>query len=139
MLGGPGRMRAEFIELPAFTRAVEESGLSDEWLATLQEDLLLGRGALYRPRKLAGFHKKRVPNPTRGKGKRSGFRVYYMPYADLGVVVLALLTDKDVESNISTEEQKRLQALATELRKEVEAYVRRETRKRTGRRGRGGR
>ena len=132
-------MKAEFIELPAFTRAVEESGLSDRWLAVLQEDLLLGRGALYRPRQLAGFHKKRVPNPARGKGKRGGFRVYYMPYDDLGVIVLALLTDKDVESNISTEEQKQLRALAAELREEVETYVRGRSRERTRRGGQRGR
>jgi hypothetical protein len=73
--------------------------------------------------KLPGFCKKRAPNPTRGKGKRGGFRVYFVRYEDLGVCVLALLTDKDVEANISSEQQKALRALGNELRKEVERYV----------------
>jgi hypothetical protein len=112
----------EFIELPAFTRRLREYELTDDWLADLQSDLIEGRGRLYRPRQLAGFHKKRVPHPGRGKGKRGGLRVYYMPYEDLGIVVLALLTDKDIEANISTQEQERLRATAATLRTEVENY-----------------
>jgi len=91
---------------------------------------MLARGVVNRPRKLGGFHKTRVENPTRGKGKRGGFRVYYMPYDDLGVVVLALLSDKVVKSNISADEQKQLRLLAGRLRKEIEDYVQSAERKR---------
>ncbi len=121
-------MVAEFIELPAFTRRMQEYGLTDDWLADLQSDLIDGRGRVYRPRQLAGFCKQRVPHPGRRKGKRGGLRVYYMPYADLGILVLALLTDKDVEANISMDEQRQLRAQAAFLRREVEAYVRKKRR-----------
>ena len=129
-------MKAEFIELPAFTRAVETNDLPDEWLATVQEDLLLERGFVCRPRQLAGFFKKRVANPMRGKGKSGGFRLYYARYDDLSVIVLALLTDKDVEANISPDEQRCLRAVATDLRKEVEAYVNKKAQERASRRDR---
>jgi len=74
---------------------------------------------------MGGFHKIRAPNPGRGKGKSGGYRVYYMPYPDLAVIVLAFISDKDVEANITPAMQADLRRLVPELRREVERYVRR--------------
>ena len=84
------------------------------------------------------MEKIRAPNPLRGKGKSGGFRVYFIRYEDLGVIVLALLSDKDVEANISREDQKELRALAHTLREEVQKHVQAKERKRAGASGEGG-
>jgi len=114
---------AEFIELEPFTQKMESSSLDDEWLHELQIDLLAGRRRVYRPRALAGLQKVRAENPGRSKGKRGGFRVYFIRHEDLGVIVLAWITDKDVEGNISPKNQRELRALMRELRTEIERYV----------------
>ncbi|MBI4583058.1 MAG: hypothetical protein HY717_03410 [Planctomycetes bacterium] len=108
--------------------------LSDEWLAELEEDILLRRGRIDRPRGLGGFEKIRQPNPARGKGRRGGLRVYFLRLQDLGAAVLALISDKDIEENISSEDQKVLRRLAEELKKEL-SYEQESARRRRGRRG----
>ena len=112
-------MRWTLVELPAFTRAMEQLGLPDAWLADLQEELLLGRGQVSRPRSLGGFRKIRAPNPGRGKGKSGGLRVYFIRFDELETAVLAQISEKDVEANISPRDQRALARLASELRKEL--------------------
>ena len=129
-------MEALFIELKAFTRELKRLGLPDEWLCELQVNIFDRRGRIAKPKHLGGFEKIRMPNPSRGKGTRGGFRVYFISYADLRVVVLALISDKDVEDNISDEEKKQLRSLASGLRKEIARYVQPQRKKRTRRRTR---
>lgn len=116
-------VEALFVELKAFTRELTRHGLSDEWLCELQVNILQKRGRIAKPKKLGGVQKIRMPNPGRGKGTSGGFRVYFVHYPDLEVVVLALISDKDVEDNISDEEKKRLRSLASDLKKEITRYV----------------
>ena len=127
---------ALFVELKAFTRELTRQRLPDEWLRELQINILDRRGRMAKPKKLGGFEKIRMPNPGRGKGTSGGFRVYFIRYTDLQVVVLALISDKDVEDNISDEEKKQLRSLAVDVRKEIARYVQPEkrTRRRTRRR-----
>jgi len=116
-------LESEFIELEPFTQKMESSSLNDEWLRELEIDLLAGRRKVYRPKALAGLHKVRAQNPGRSKGKRGGFRVYFIRYEDLGVIVLVWISDKDVETNISPKNQKEVRALMRGLRTEIEKYV----------------
>lgn len=122
-------LRLTFLELPAFTQGLEKMGLPDEWLRSLQIDLVLGRGRIDRPPGLGGFKKIRTSNPSRGKGARGGLRVYFLEIEEISTAVLALISDKDVENNIDHATQKTLGRLAEELKKELHNERKKPTRR----------
>ncbi len=70
----------EFIESRPFTRRLHDlaGDRADEVLRAIQEDLQRNpdRGAMVRG--LGGVRKARVANPSRGKGKRGGYRYLYL-------------------------------------------------------------
>ncbi len=59
--------------------------------------------------------------------------MYFLRFQDLGIAALALISDKDIEENISPEDQKALRRLAEELKKEL-SYEQESSRRRRGRR-----
>jgi mRNA-degrading endonuclease RelE of RelBE toxin-antitoxin system len=93
---------------PPFTRKLHQLAgeNADEVLKTIQADLEQrpDRGAMVPG--LAGVRKARVANPSRGKGKRGGYRYLYLHLEKKQHIHLLILLDK-TEQEDATEEQRK--------------------------------
>jgi len=105
-----------FIESLAFTRRLHELAKADavEVLTAIQSDLLDNpeRGRLVPG--LGGIRKARASNPARGKGKRGGFRYFYLYFEADQQIALVYLLDKDERDDLNPDERKLLRRIATE-------------------------
>lgn len=112
-------MERLFIETTAFTNALKVIGLP-ELLAELQMliledpargDTIAGTG---------GLKKMRLADPTRGKGKRGGFRVIYLDLANVSHTHLIYLYGKDEADDLTSDEKKTLKQLVEKIKKQTE-------------------
>jgi hypothetical protein len=107
-----------YIESKAFTRRLHQlAGASAlDVLSAIQADLLKNpiRGDLVQG--LGGIRKARCSNPTRSKGKRSGYRYLFLYLERRGHIHLLYLLDKDEQEDMSADERKVLRALVTEIK-----------------------
>ncbi|HEV8383559.1 MAG TPA: hypothetical protein VGQ11_01715 [Candidatus Acidoferrales bacterium] len=113
-----------FIEHPVFTRRIEKLGGADafEVLMAIQNDLMGSplRGRLVPG--LSGVRKSRVGNPGRGKGKRGGFRYFYLYLEHRGHIHLLLLLDEQEDLTPPEREAvRRMVALIKEERPDAKA------------------
>ena len=116
-------MRREFIELPAFTERIRQGWLSDEELRMLEIAIVRRQGRIDHVPGFPGLWKMRWRNPRRQRGVRGGYRIYFVDYEDLQVVVLILITDKELQADLSDAQRKALRQSLAGLRKDVERYV----------------
>jgi hypothetical protein len=63
-----------------------------------------------------GFRKTRLKSAT--KGKRGGFRLYYLDIAEKGTLFLVVIYAKNVKEDLSQGEKKSLKGLAEKLRED---------------------
>ncbi len=107
-----------FVESPAFTEQVGALW-SDEELAAFQHDLA-AHPALGDPiRGLGGLRKVRWA--AKGKGKRGGARIIYLPLPRAGVVYLFYLYTKGEMTDLSAEQRRRLLKAVAEIKAEFKA------------------
>ncbi|HVH72456.1 MAG TPA: type II toxin-antitoxin system RelE/ParE family toxin [Candidatus Dormibacteraeota bacterium] len=108
----------EFIELPAFTkRLIALAGdHGDEVLLEIENDLLENpeRGPVIQG--TAGVRKARVADPTRGKGKRGGFRYMYYYIERDGQVFLLMIFGKNEQADLTPQQKKSLRQAILSLR-----------------------
>lgn len=108
-------MKRLFIEAKWFTAEVAHSksvGLLENIQALILEDpergdLIQGTG---------GVRKLRTADPSRGKGKRGGYRVLYLDLADREHTHLLLLYDKGSTEDITSDEKKAIKALVDAIK-----------------------
>ena len=107
-----------FIESQAFTRRLHQlAGVSaDQVLRQIQEDLLRNPEKGDVAQGLGGIRKARTSNPTRGKGKRSGYRYMYLYLKHRDHVHLLFLLDKDEQEDLTAEQRRNLRLVVTELK-----------------------
>ena len=109
-----------FIESRVFTRRLHElAGTSaQDVLIQIQEDLLLNpeKGSLLQG--LGGMRKARSANPSRGKGKRGGFRYFFLYLQQKQHIHLLMMLDKDEQEDIDTDERKALKGLIDYIKQE---------------------
>jgi hypothetical protein len=105
----------EFIELPGFTAAVEESN-AEESLRDLQLDLIANpmKGDVIQG--TGGFRKVRVRLP--GRGKSGSLRAIYLYFSDRDRVYLAMLYRKNVRDTLSHDQKAALRRIAASLKGE---------------------
>jgi hypothetical protein len=107
-----------FIESRAFSLRLEQlaGDAAAEVLSRMQEDLLANpeRGNMVQG--LGGIRKARVSNPTRGKGKRGGFRYFFLYLERRQHIHLLFLLDKDEEEDLSAPERKLLRSLVEQIK-----------------------
>ena len=100
----------EFIESRPFTRKLHQlaGADADEVLNAIQSDLAQNpdRGAMVRG--LAGVRKARIANPSRGKGKRGGYRYLYLHLESRQHIHLLILLDKNEQEDASEEQRKQI-------------------------------
>lgn len=110
-------MRRAFIETSSFSRRVdrEGSGTLQQIQAGLLKNLESGRVI----QGTGGLRKLRIADPSRGKGKKGGYRVIYLDLPDVERTYLLALYDKDEKDDISQEEKRVLRSLVEKLKKEA--------------------
>jgi hypothetical protein len=108
-----------FIESAAFTRRLRElaGDRSEDVLSAIQDDLLANpeRGSMVQ--ELGGIRKARTGNPRRGKGKRGGFRYWYLFLERRDHVHLLLLLDKGEQEDLDSQERTALRRMVAELKR----------------------
>jgi hypothetical protein len=105
-----------FIESLAFTRRLHELATSEavEVLTAIQSDLLSNPECGRVVPGLGGIRKARASNPGLGKGKRGGFRYFYLYFEADQQIALAYLLDKNESDDLDADGRKFLRALAAE-------------------------
>ena len=106
-----------FVETHVFTRRITSLGLEDAvrdlQLLLLQVpdvgDLDPGTG---------GLRKVRIPDPRRGKGKRSGARVHYLWLPSVSVIYLLSVYSKGESSTLRPTEKRQMRAVVKAIRRE---------------------
>ncbi len=110
-------MSLYFIETVAFTRRIAALGLESE-LKALQEALIADAAAGPTDAGTGGLRKIRVPDPKRGKGKRSGARVHYLHLAAHDVIYLIFAYGKDDQDALTPAQKKQLKIVAEAIKRE---------------------
>ena len=108
-------MKRLFVEEKLFAAELAEAksvGLLENIQALILEDpergdLIQGTG---------GVRKLRAADPSRGKGKRGGYRVLYLDLPDKGHTHLLLLYDKGSADDITGDEKKIIKALVEQIK-----------------------
>lgn len=92
------------------------AGSAGEVLQQIQTDLMAEpeRGVMVKG--LGGLRKARVGNPSRGKGKRGGFRYLYIYLEKRSHVHLLFLLDKDEQEDLDNDQRKHITALVKQLK-----------------------
>ena len=106
------------IESVFFTRRLRElaGDSAGEVLESIQDDLVANprRGTMVQG--LGGIRKARTGNPRRGKGKRGGFRYWYLFLERRDHIHLLLLLDKDEQEDLDPQERTALRRMVAELK-----------------------
>jgi len=94
---------------------------ADDVLGSIRDDLVANplRGAVVQG--LGGIRKARARNPTRGKGKRGGFRYWYVYLERREHIHLLMLLDKDEQEDLDAQERMTLRRMVAELKRSQEA------------------
>jgi hypothetical protein len=108
-----------FIESQAFTHRLHQmAGASaDKVLRRIQEDLLRNPEKGDVAQGLGGIRKARTSNPTRGKGKRGGYRYMHLYLKHRDHIHLLFLLDKDEQEDLTTEQRRNLRLMVAELKR----------------------
>lgn len=110
-------MRRTFVEIGSFQRKIDREGLGT--LRLIQAELLGNPEAGPVIPGTGGLRKARIADPSRGKGKRGGYRVIYLDLPRVEKTYLLALYDKDEKDDISPDEKRILRALVEELKREA--------------------
>jgi hypothetical protein len=108
-----------YIESAAFTRRLRElaGDNAEDVLRAIQDDLVANpqRGSIVQG--LGGIRKARTGNPRRGKGKRGGFRYWYLFLERRAHIHLLILLDKDEQEDLGAQERIALRRMVAELKR----------------------
>ena len=108
-----------FIVSATFTRRLRALAGSEEnsILRGIQNDLIAApaRGDLVPG--LGGIRQGRFGNPVRGKGKRGGYRYFYLYLENRQHIHFLLMLDKDEQEDLNTDERAIIRGMVTELKK----------------------
>lgn len=115
-------MKRLFVEAKIFTSELaltKSVGLIENIQSLILEepergDLIQGTG---------GVRKLRAPDPSRGKGKRGGYRILYLDLPDRGHTHLLFLFDKGSADDISIEEKRIIKDLVDQIKSRKRSKV----------------
>lgn len=110
-----------FIESRSFTKRLEDlaGGKAHEVLERIQADLLKSPERRNLLQGLGGIRKARTSNPARGKGKRGGYRYFFLYLVRKQHIHLLLLLDKDEQEDLSWDERKALRKIVEAIKQVV--------------------
>ena len=107
-----------FVEAPVFTQQVT-AVWSDDELAAFQRDLAAHPAVGDPIPGLGGLRKVRWA--AKGKGKRGGARIIYLPLARAGIIYLFFLYTKGDVTDLSPDQKRRLVKAVAEIKAEFKA------------------
>lgn len=110
-------MKRLFRETPTFTKTIESYGNS-ELLKGIQDAISENVNIGSTIAGTGGLKKFRMPDQSRGKGKRGGLRVIYLDLPDKEVTYLVFLYGKDQADDLSSEQKKELKKIVDDFKKE---------------------
>lgn len=110
-------MKRLFKETPIFTKKLE---LYDDLtlLKSIQDAILENPSIGDTIAGTGGLKKFRMPDSSRGKGKRGGLRVIYLDLSDREVTYLLYVYGKDEADDLSSDEKKVFKALVEKIKGE---------------------
>ena len=106
-----------FVETQVFTRRVVRHGLEGA-LRQLQLELAGNPEAGDLEPATGGLRKVRIPDPSRGKGKRSGARVHYLWLPHRRVIYLIFVYSKDEAEALTEGQRKALRSIVERIKLE---------------------
>ena len=115
-------MRLTFVETVVFTGRIGKLGL-ESVLRALQDTLLKDPEAGRLDPGTGGLRKVRIPDPTRGKGKRSGARVHYPWLPRRQRIYLMYVYGKDEADTLSTAQKRALYQVVQGIKAAVEETI----------------
>ena len=110
-------MAVTFVETAIFTRRIVRLGLEDA-LRRLQVELADQPEAGDLDPGTGGLRKVRMPEPTRGKGKRGGTRVHYLPLPHRQLIYLVFVYSKEETEALTTDQKRVLSAVVRQIKAE---------------------
>jgi hypothetical protein len=112
-----------FIELPGFTRAWTNLGLTDGDLAALQTAILAGpnRGPVVSG--TGGLRKIRFARPGQGRGKSGSYRACYACFLANGIVVLAMVYDKGEQPDLTMAQRRKIAAFLKVISQQLKGEI----------------
>jgi hypothetical protein len=106
-----------FVETEVFTRRVLRLDLEDA-MPQLQHELAANPEAGDVEPGTGGLRKVRIPDSSRGKGKRSGARVHYLWLPHRGVIYLVFVYSKDEAETLTGDQRKALRSIVEGIKRE---------------------
>jgi hypothetical protein len=108
----------EFVESPVFTTRLLALAKkhADDVLLEIQNDLLQNSEKGKVVKGSGGVRKSRAGDPTRGNGKRSGFRYMYYYLERDGRIFLLMMFSKDEQDDLTKEQRKVLAGFVQDLK-----------------------
>ncbi len=103
------------METTRFSGYVDDLGISDGQIRSLENDIMRGSGDVIPG--TGGLRKVRMAR--RGAGKRGGYRVLFADYEDLGVCVLITMFAKSAKADVTAAEARALRKMKAVLDVEV--------------------
>jgi hypothetical protein len=108
-------MHLTFVETVVFTERVRKMGL-EEALRQLQSELLKAPDVGRLDPGTGVLRKVRMPDPSRGKGKRSGARVHYLWLPGVQRIYLLFVYGKNQAETLTPIQKRELGAIARAIR-----------------------
>lgn len=98
----------EFVQSRAFTSRLDKlaGDKADEVLMSIENDLLKDPEKGKVIQETGGVRKARAADPTRGKGKRGGFRYMYYYVERDDQILLLLIFGKDEQDDLTAKQKK---------------------------------
>jgi hypothetical protein len=118
-------MDVEFVETAVFSRRIEALRLEGD-LRSLQLELLANPDAGRLDPGTGGLRKIRMTAQSRGKGKRGGARVHYLPLTPIRRIYLIFVYGKDEIDTLSPVQKRALRAVVEGIKEEAIARRRSE-------------
>lgn len=98
-------MHRIFFQTQTFSKKLDSRG-GDPLLRRIEEEILKNPEAGASVAGTGGVRKLRIEDPSRGKGKRGGYRVLYLDLPDCNETFLITFYGKDESDDLSSEGKK---------------------------------
>jgi mRNA-degrading endonuclease RelE of RelBE toxin-antitoxin system len=114
--GGPARLY-RFVDVVSFTEDWADLRLGDDELRARENDIARNPARAPVVPGGGGARKTRRPDPTSGKGKRSGYRVLYAFLPTYGTVLLIAAWPKSEREDLEPDDYKAIGRIITRIQK----------------------